>query len=272
MQRQQAKPGSDGLPAIVQGRWSRDKLHFVEYFMALFNGGMKNLWRNRAYVDLFAGPGICLDRYTGGEFEGSPLLALRCQTPFTHLIFNDINGQFIEALRERQGRLFPTANVRYHNIDCNIAARSIRGVLPDNTLILAFIDSWGYDLTFDSLADLAHRPTTDLIVTFHTGAIKRNAHRQIAAVDKALDDPTWRGRYEAAKGDPSQPPTMVLINTFRDRLADRLGYTHFGDPEVIRNTNGSPMFYLLFASRHPRGRDFWEKASAKLPTGQRRLI
>ena len=106
---QQTKKGRDGLPVLVQGAWSRDKLYFVEYFEALFNGGMKNLWPTRAYVDLFSGPGMCIDRDTGEEFEGSPLLALGCSTPFTHHYFNDIDTELIGALEQRQQRLFPQA-------------------------------------------------------------------------------------------------------------------------------------------------------------------
>ena len=103
---QQTRIGSDGLPVIVQGPWSRDKLHFVRTFMALFNGGMKYHWETRIYVDLFAGPGLCLDEATNQEFEGSPLLALGSKTPFSGLFLNDTNREFITALQARQRRLF----------------------------------------------------------------------------------------------------------------------------------------------------------------------
>lgn len=90
---QQDELGSDGLPVLVQGSWSRDKLYFLSYFISLFNGGMKYKWPTRAFVDLFAGPGLCKDRNTGAEFLGSPLEALGCHVPFTHLFLNDINKE-----------------------------------------------------------------------------------------------------------------------------------------------------------------------------------
>ena len=264
--------GSDGLPVLVQGPWSKNKLYFVSYFERLFNVGMKNHWPTRAYVDLFAGPGVCKDRESGVEFDGSPLEALNCPTPFTHLFFNDINEKFIDALSKRQRRRHPTANVEYSSVDCNRAAEQIAGRLPNRALTLAFIDPWNYEITFDGLAHLGRRPATDLIVTFHAPAIKRNAHQKIAAVDAFLDDQNWRDRYFSAKGDVSNPQTLVLIDTFRSRLRARLGYTQFGDPKIIKNSHGAPMFYVLFASKHSTGLNFWKKSSAKDRYGQGTLL
>ena len=263
---------SDGLPAIDQGPWSRDKLHFVSRFAEMFSMGMKNHWPTRAYVDLFAGPGLCLDRTTGEEFHGSPMLALRCKTPFTHLYLNDGNPGYVSALKQRQESVFPDSNVSYYELDCNEAASVVYDNVPSWALVLCFIDPWTYEITFDSLAKLCQHRSLDLIVTFHSTAIKRNAHHDIAAVDRFLGDETWREEYFAAEGDPSRPRTHVLIKTFTAKLRERLGFTHFGEPEVIRNTHGAPMFYLLFASRHPKGLDFWSKASERMPDGQRRMF
>jgi three-Cys-motif partner protein len=264
--------GSDGLPVLVQGSWSQDKLYFVRYFSSLFNGGMKKRWPTRAYVDLFAGPGLCKDRDTGAEFDGSPLAALDCQTPFTHLFFNDINKDFVDALSKRQERLHPQANAEYLNLDCNQAAQEIAGKIPRGALTLAFIDPWNYALEFGSLAHLGQREATDLIVTFHTGAIKRNARRELAAVDAFLGDQNWKARYFESQDDVSRSATESLIDTFRNGLRSNLGYTEFGDPMPIKNSTGLPIFYLLFASKHPRGLDFWEKSSKKLRSGQRVML
>ncbi len=263
---------SDGLPALRQGSWSRDKLYFVSYFAELFSTGMKNYWPTRAYVDLFAGPGLNLDKTTGEEFDGSPMLALGGKTPFTHLYFNDRNPEFVSALKQRQQSRFPDQTAYYYTLDCNEASGVIVRELPSSALVLCFVDPWTYEITFDSLAELCQHRSIDLIVTFHSTAIKRNAHQEIAAVDKFLDDAAWRDEYFAAEGNPSLPPTYVLIETFKASLRERLNFTQFGDPEVIRNTAGAPIFYLLFASRHPKGLEFWSKSSARRPQGQRKLF
>lgn len=243
----------------------------MDYFSALFSGGMKNKWPARAYVDLFSGPGICRNRETGGEFHGSALRAMACPTPFTHLFFNDIDDDFIGALKSRQEQLHPTVTPTYSTLDCNEATREIREKLPANALVLAFVDPWLFEITFSGLAALAERPSVDLIITFHTTPIKRNAHQDVAAVDRFLDDEDWRERYFSAVGNPSNPPTRVLIDGFRSRLRERLGYTYFGTPARIP-TSGSTMFYLLFASRHHRSLDFWQKSLVILPSGQRTMF
>lgn len=264
--------GIDGLPVLLQGPWSREKLHFVSYFSSLFNGGMKSKWSHRIYVDLFSGPGICRDRTNGEEFWGSPFQALSCATPFTELIFNDVNTRFIDALKVRQEREFPEANVRYHNLDCNAAASKIGSGIPDDALVLAFVDPWTYEITFDALTELAQSSLTDLIVTFHTTPIKRNVQHEIQAVDRFLGDTSWRDRYWKASGDPSNPPTHVLLEIFKENLRERLGYQFFGIPMVIRNTTGSPMYHVVFASHHSRGLDFWQKTLKIMPNGQRTLF
>ena len=263
---------SDGLPAIDQGPWSRDKLHFLAYFAEMFSKGMKNLWPMRAYVDLFAGPGIAVDKKTGEEFYGSPMLALDCTAPFTHLYFNDRNPEYVDALKQRQESRFHRPDVYYYTLDCNEAAGVIARELPSRALVLCFVDPWTYEVTFDSLAELCQHRSIDLILTFHSTAIKRNARHEIAAVDEFLGDAGWREEYFAAEGDPSRPGTYVLIETFKASLRNRLNFTQFGDPEVIRNTTGAPIFYLLFASRHPKGLEFWNKSAARRPQGQRRLF
>ena len=268
---QDAEIGSDGLPVLVQGGWSEDKLFFVKYFSSLFNGGMKYRWAKRAYVDIFAGPGMCKDRGSQTEFDGSALAAMKCETPFTHLYLNDINSGFIDALASRQQQRHPDANVEYLRLDCNEAVKQIAGKIPRDALTLAFIDPWNYEIKFDSLGYLGRRKATDLIVTFHTGAIKRNAHQQLEAVDAFLNDNDWRTRYFRGQFDSSNPPTTVLIETFQKSLRDKLGYLHFGDPMCIKNSRGLPIFYLLFASKHPKGLDFWEKSSTRLRSGQRFL-
>lgn len=269
---QKVEVGSDGLPVLLQGTWSRDKLYFVSYFSSLFNGGMKNRWPIRAYVDLFAGPGLCKDRDRGTEFPGSPLIALDCKTPFTHLFFNDINEEFVDALYERQKRLKPEANVTYLSHDCNHAAKKFADRLPRGALTLAFIDPWNFELKFEGLAHLGKRQATDLIVTFHTSSIKRNAHHQLAAVNAFLNDQNWKSRYIESQSNSSRPPNLVLVDTLRSSLKSELQYTHFGEPMSIKNSSGVPIFYLLFASKHARGLDFWEKSSAKLRSGQRAML
>jgi hypothetical protein len=50
---------SDHLPARVVHNWTQEKHHFLRRYMTIFAAGMAKQWKYRAYVDLFAGPGVC---------------------------------------------------------------------------------------------------------------------------------------------------------------------------------------------------------------------
>ena len=93
--------GSDGLPAINIGLWAKDKPFYLNRICDIFNTGMKNKWSTRAYIDLFSGPGSCVVANTNEEIPGSPLVALRCSTPFTHYFFNDLRPELVGALENR---------------------------------------------------------------------------------------------------------------------------------------------------------------------------
>src|SRR4030042_4449039 len=91
----------DVLPLRCVGKWSEDKLYYLKRYMYAFNTATKYHWDNRAYVDLFAGPGKCVIRGTGKVVSGSTLLALEQSTPFSLVISVDINSEAVSALEER---------------------------------------------------------------------------------------------------------------------------------------------------------------------------
>jgi len=268
--------GSDGLPALEVGSWTADKLAFLSKYIHLFNQGMKNRWQVRVYIDLFAGPGMNIIRPGAAETDGSPLIALKSQVPFTHCFFNDLNPQFVAALRARAqtvlnaGKPGAPSNIEFLNHDCNEAVTRIVTRAPAGSLVLAFVDPFKWELTFDSLANLTRNRRVDLLYTFHTGSIKRNAHLVLEQVDRSIGGTIWRSRYQQARrGEKSR----VILDYFERELA-QLGYRqdNVDDRILMRNSRNTPMYYMVYASKHPRGKDFWEKVSAILPSGQRRLL
>ena len=86
----------DGRLVRDSGPWAKDKLYYVGRYMSIFNGGMKNFWPQRGYIDLMAGPGVCKDRDSGDEFDGSPLLALASEPPFRRALLADVDADRAE--------------------------------------------------------------------------------------------------------------------------------------------------------------------------------
>jgi three-Cys-motif partner protein len=82
----------------VSGDWAQEKLHYLGGYMGIFNGGMKNLWPHRTYLDLMAGPGRCVLDDSDEEFDGSPLRALKCEPPFTSVLLVESSPKLLRDL------------------------------------------------------------------------------------------------------------------------------------------------------------------------------
>jgi three-Cys-motif partner protein len=89
---------ADGLLARSVGVWSKEKLRVVGNYMGIFTSSMKGKWKGLTYVDLFAGPGLCVVEDTGEELRGSPLLALDTKKPFDTILCVEQDDEARDAL------------------------------------------------------------------------------------------------------------------------------------------------------------------------------
>ncbi len=231
---------------------------------------MKAKWAERVYVDLFAGPGRCRVKGTDVEIPGSPLLALETKYGFTRLFLNDQEPSFVEALKERV-RKYEGAHVTFLNQDCNSAARTVADELPPNSLCLAFIDPFKWEIAFESLAALTKGRPMDLVITFHSGNIKRAADYEPAALHDFFGDSKWKAEYDRSRKSGKREGTRVLLDCYESNLG-RIGYHHCRDYVLVRNSRETPLYHLVLASKHPRGQEFWDKVSDRDRDGQIRLL
>ncbi len=114
-------PEDDGLALRESGDWAQDKLFYVKHYIDTFEKSMRGKpWRARIYIDLFAGPGKCIDRDTHDYFLGSPLLALTTEFPFTDYFFIDMDGPSLEALEIRSQKTgVPKDRIRFWKGNAN---------------------------------------------------------------------------------------------------------------------------------------------------------
>lgn len=261
---------SDGGPARDSGEWAQEKLWYVARYMGTFNTGQKFNWPERAYVDLMAGPGVCVVPGTAVEFDGSPLLALRCRTPFTKAIFVDISERNCWALTLRSS--MPDCRPEPIVIpgDCNdpkIIAR-IRAEVTPRALGFCFIDLLGLDVAFSTIRDLTRNRRIDLVVTFPELDVTRNAPRtaddsaEAARWDRFFGDPGWRTVLEQKRQRERADSVAVEIARFYGARLETLGYNVLLHPETMKNTCNAALYRPIFASKHGRGTDYWKKISA----------
>jgi three-Cys-motif partner protein len=264
----------DGLPCRKSGAWAREKLAYLSKYMTLMNTAMKGKWGGRGYLDLLAGPGRCKD--PEGEFDGSPIVALDQKTPFTAYRFVEGHPRLAQALAARVGSRAPVIVG-----DCNDprVIEQLRMPFDGRVLGLAFIDNLGLDVPLDTIAALTRERPIDLCITFQTGDLQRNIAGALAGEHSperwdAFFGLGWRGvaRKAASQNLSGSEIASELLDYYGTQLG-RLGYQHIGHIQTLmKNNQGVGLYRLILASRHPRGKEFFEKIAKIEPGGQRRLI
>ncbi|MBI4678591.1 MAG: three-Cys-motif partner protein TcmP [Elusimicrobia bacterium] len=267
----------DKLPARVVGDWSEDKHYYLNHYINIFETGMHKKWASRAYIDLFSGPGVCMSREARRVTDGSPLIALKADYPFTDYYFSDLNATVVKALKRRCEPFGSKPGIRINIFqkDSNAVASEVAAMIDAKTLCLAFIDPTGLDFKFDALRALTGGKKMDLIIHFPIGtAIKRNIEKWFKKDQSKMDaffaGSEWRGIYEGNQGNLTNL-TSGLLGLYRAKLA-QIGYAmEPADAVQIRNSKNVPLYALLFASKNPRGNQFWKKIKQIESKGQRSL-
>lgn len=286
-------PEDDGLPVRPSGDWAQDKLFYVKHYIDTFEKSMRSKqWRSRVYIDLFAGPGKCIDRDTQEYFLGSPLLALTTEYPFTDYFFVDVDNESLEALKARSKKTkVPEDRIRFWVGNANkkvydvaqeirkIDNQYISGVWP--SLNLVFLDPNGLELEWNIVAELAQMKRMDLIIHYSQQGVERMVKRSINAqnettLDRFFGDDGWKDIYNKHK-DSARGYHRPLINHYKSKLK-KLGYAEVKDDEEIwteplmRNQKNAPLYRLLFASKSELGVKFWKDITKIKRSGQMQLL
>lgn len=267
---------ADGLPVRSSGAWAEEKLYYLRRYLDIFSNGMKNKWGGRLYyVDLFAGPGRCRVRKSEKEFDGSPMIALT-DFDFANYYFFESEPDSLKALEMRAKTRAPNKLEKLQIIpgDCNDKIEEVK--LPSEGLGVAFIDPTGISqIPFETLRKLTTNRKLDLIINFPEGmAIRMNLHQytdtETNALTRFMGSDRWKTRYQQSLTSFDQ----VCSEIAKEFLAnlETLGYLA-GDSDWIsvRTDKNALLYYLLFASKDPRGSDFWHKIGQIGPHGQRKF-
>lgn len=254
----------DRLPARIVSEWNDRKHYFLRRYMEIFATGMSKRWAERAYVDLFAGPGMCFNRDTKQFEEGSPLIALA--RDFSRCVFVEKNAVAASSLRARTAAHPRHDRVTILEGDCNVVVREVARALPADGLTFAFIDPTSWQIGFETVRILTRGRRVDVLLTFHVGGMRRVADRDQPRLDAFFGTPEWRP-FLGARLKASE-----LLGVYRRQMTS-LGYVGVEDSPAIpvKNLQGALMYYLVFFSKHERGYDFWRKIAAIDEKGQLRL-
>ena len=271
----------DGLPTWEEaGYWTKKKLYFWHRYLEITTTAMfgnPTFPDGLVYVDLFAGAGICTLKESKKRIPGSALIAANTNKPFSKIIACEERPEYADACRDRLERT-PVAK-RCHVLtgDCNQLVGQIAEKIPRNALTLAFVDPKGLDAQFDTIATLSQRGRIDFVFLFADAYdIVRNVRLydqqgKASKLDQVLGPGTnWRDQWEQLTNRTSDKVRKLFADIYQNQLRRHLGYTHFGE-KTMSGTQG-PLYRLIYASKHDRGLDFWQKALKKDASGQRELF
>ncbi|MBQ3766276.1 MAG: three-Cys-motif partner protein TcmP [Bacteroidales bacterium] len=260
------------------GTWAQKKIYFIAQYFGIFATGMHNKWKLN-YVEICSGPGKCIDRKSGYEFDGTALSVLKHDS-FKYLknaFFFDYDQNVVSILNQRiQSLLIPNAKA-YVGDYCN--ANSICDVLrsqvTSESLNLVVIDPTDCSVPFSCIESLKSTLSNmDIIINVAT---RMDFNRN---VDNILSDPKKyadvKDKYEAflnkrgffdslRRGSFNVDMRKAFRDAFKDSLS-RIGYSHFEIKEVEN------YYDILFASESERGLDFWNKANKLTFDGQYSLF
>lgn len=288
-------------PEAEVGPWAREKLGALSHYLEFYTKVLKKKHWKTIYIDAFAGGGRARirqakDGLANGFFEevetpsellefikGSPRVALDVANPFDSYIFIDADPKrirLLEAIKDEYGtsrRVFIRPGSASEQIGWALSFKpkkaSHRGV--------AFLDPFGAHLEWDSIVSLAATGVFEVLINFPwhmalnrlmtlNSEIPENWRAQL----DAFFPPGWYSHaYEnkvdlfGAAGFCKREDARDRVLTFYlDALKAEFGYV--ASPRLIRNTRGGPLYYLIWAGPHSKGR---EGADYILRMGDRNL-
>ena len=267
----------DELAVRESGHWAEDKLFFWNRYVEITTTAMvgnPNWSTGVVYVDLFSGPGVCIDRKSKRRFPGSPIIAANAPKPFSKILLCELDSINANACRIRMNESFASGSYQLFEGDCNQLITDVVAAIPDRALALGFIDPTGLHVHFETVMKLATRGATDLLILFPDAVdILRNKSLYFDQEDSNLDrvlgsDSNWREKISQLGTNDGTRTRQLYSDIYKDQLRTHGGYEYFGE-EVISGPSG-PLYRLVYATKHETGLRFWNESIKKDSSGQKR--
>jgi three-Cys-motif partner protein len=250
----------DGLPARVVKAHNAHKAHYIRRYSHTVATAMQNKWAHRAYIDTYAGPGVCWVEDTGEFVDGSPLIAAAADPGFTHHVFVDKDSRCTDALAKRLAGLGATIITADSNAAETIA--DVRAAIPRRgCLSLALLDPQGCTLYLDTIRALTDDRPMDLLINFPVQNLYRCLTASLWTVLDNVLGPDW------PRDGSIQTWGAAVREHYRSRLAD-FGYAYTAAREVRGEKRNTRLYDFILASRHKLGSGLFESVTRTTAHGQ----
>jgi three-Cys-motif partner protein len=248
------------------GFWSEKKYSLLGGYCEIFNKGIKNIFSNRVYIDLFAGAGYAPIKGKNKILKSSSLIALSIPTPFTKYIFCEKDEEKIQALETRVKRDYPDKDVVFIKGDSNSTVDEVIKEIKKlglSTISFCFVDPFSLNLHFNTIKKISKVGRVDfLILLALMMAAKRNFHNYIIdesnVIDLFIDKNDWREPFK--NSEIRKEDFIKFIAKVYDENMLKLGYNVKNEglkPKVDADEHNLSLYYLAFYSKHPLGNKFF---------------
>jgi three-Cys-motif partner protein len=244
------------------GYWSEIKLEIVRDYASAYSTILSKKKLPHIYVDAFAGAGQHISKSTGDYVLGSPLNALNVRPPFREYHFIDLDAAKVENLRALVGN---RPDVHIYKGDCNrILTDRIFPTLKFETYrrALCLLDPYGLDLTWQVISEAGRLGTIDIFLNFpvmdmNRNVLWRNPERvhaeRLSRLNSYWGDDSWKSAAYSTTGNlfslPEKESNEVVATSFQQRLVHVAGFKRVPEPLAMRNSKGTIVYYLFFASQ-----------------------
>ena len=254
--------------------WSEIKLDIVREYASAYSSilsARRDPSFRHIYIDAFAGAGRHISKNTGQFVLGSPLNALAITHPFKEYYLIDLNSKKIDSLKE-ETKDYPNVNI--YKGDCNkLLTEEVfpRVKYTEYKRALCLLDPYGLHLNWEVIATAGKMRSIDIFLNFPVADMNRNVlwsnpdkvHPQQAARLTAFwGDESWKQvAYDTQHNlfkFLEKTDNKTIAEAFRSRLKKVGGFKEVPEPMPMRNTKGSVVYYLFFASQKSVARQIIE--------------
>lgn len=271
------------------GDWTTKKLHVLGGYLSGYTTALSKQNFRKAYIDAFAGTGYRTPpkgRHSGEPLlfpdlaeagpqellDGSARLALQTAPRFDRYIFIEQNARRCENLDALKTE-FPhlASDMRVEKAEANAALREICRKTWSRHRAVVFLDPYGMQVEWGTIAAIAETKAIDLWILFPLGmGVNRMLTRDgdippgwRQSLDSLFGTTEWYDEFYKVVRQPSllggeeeqvvKASTETIGRYFNERLKSVFAGVS-EQPAVLRNSRHSPLYLLCFAVGNERGK------------------
>lgn len=274
------------------GPWAEEKLKSLERALDYYTTFLKNQphWE-KVYIDAFAGPGLSAVRSSSKEnvpsfaddlfgqpadpveeqvkyLKGSPRVALDLKNPFDRYIFIEKDRQRLRDLNALKTEYGDSRKIEIKPGDANHEVLAIleSGISKRTHRGYAFLDPFGLQMPWSTIERIAQTGAIEVMINFPMGTTIRRMipnHGDVPpgwriSLTTFFGSPDWESHvYEEVDGllgkrnRKFSDSEVRLLDWYRGRLRQAFG--HVSEAQLITNTGGGRLYYLIWAGPHAAG-------------------